>query len=310
VIFSIGGLVLPAVEAEERVTPIDLAHGAQDVERFAINLARLLQSLDTDGDAANGIAIPASAAAVATPVDFDVPSSTFEVDPDVMVLVMSAGNGTSGLVSGRAATEHLSVALATSAGAGVTADIAGLWESRDVDGPGRSSYTSISVDGEISRYRSVPDPGATVDCFFVEHAMLTPLQGDDYLVADVLGGDGLTRMTLSRPSPDRLVTVSPHPADRTRAEPLARVDRLTTAELSLCSGESSQPPPVDIGSSPDIAGWWELGEQPSLDPLDIDDHAFRRRAGHRTAKRSAGTARHSRRTFPPRVRTRSGATSR
>jgi hypothetical protein len=57
VTFSMGGVIFPAVTATGTVTPFDMA-GTNDIEDDSvINIARLLQTLDDDGDAANGIQI-------------------------------------------------------------------------------------------------------------------------------------------------------------------------------------------------------------------------------------------------------------
>lgn len=55
VTFSLGGVTLPTVAGAAMVTPVDLvgASGAHDPAALAI--ARLLQSVDADGDASNGI---------------------------------------------------------------------------------------------------------------------------------------------------------------------------------------------------------------------------------------------------------------
>lgn len=59
VVFSIGGIELPAVEATGRVTPADMGSGSADwsSDQTVVNILRLLQTLDSDGDASNGITI-------------------------------------------------------------------------------------------------------------------------------------------------------------------------------------------------------------------------------------------------------------
>ncbi|MDD2929656.1 MAG: hypothetical protein PHY50_07545, partial [Sideroxydans sp.] len=65
VTFSIGSMVLPAAPARARVSPMDLVNTISPLDLKAINIARVLQALDSDGNPANGITIPASAAAAA-----------------------------------------------------------------------------------------------------------------------------------------------------------------------------------------------------------------------------------------------------
>lgn len=65
VTFSIGSMVLPATPAKGKVSPMDLANTISPLDSKATNIARILQALDSDGNPANGITIPASAAAIA-----------------------------------------------------------------------------------------------------------------------------------------------------------------------------------------------------------------------------------------------------
>ena len=65
VTFSIGGMDLPAVPGAALVTPLDVAGTSNVNDPKVVNLLVLLQSLDEDGNAANGIKIPAGAAAAA-----------------------------------------------------------------------------------------------------------------------------------------------------------------------------------------------------------------------------------------------------
>jgi len=82
--FSIGGISLPA-----RV----------------MNLARLLQTLDTDGDPINGITISDAANASAAGLNVDFSSNQF--DSQVVNLVANSGSSTTALVNGIEALDHL-----------------------------------------------------------------------------------------------------------------------------------------------------------------------------------------------------------
>ena len=62
VTFFIGDLVFPPVPAKGVVTPLDMAQTLDPASPMVLNIARLLQSLDTDGDPANGITISPAAA--------------------------------------------------------------------------------------------------------------------------------------------------------------------------------------------------------------------------------------------------------
>lgn len=55
--FSVGGLVLGSAAGAEVITPVDLVEGADAGDVAVINISRLLQSLDSDGNLNNGIQI-------------------------------------------------------------------------------------------------------------------------------------------------------------------------------------------------------------------------------------------------------------
>lgn len=59
VTFKIGSVTLGTGKATGTVTPADISEGGEDSNKFT-NLLVLLQSLDTDGDPANGITLPAN----------------------------------------------------------------------------------------------------------------------------------------------------------------------------------------------------------------------------------------------------------
>jgi len=60
--FSVGGVVLGTASAGSMLTPFDLVPGASANDAVlnprAVNIARFLQSIDNDGNGANGISIP------------------------------------------------------------------------------------------------------------------------------------------------------------------------------------------------------------------------------------------------------------
>ena len=79
VTFFIGDLEFPSVLADERVTPLDMADTDDVFHHMVVNIARLLQTLDKDGDTSNGITIADSVRDHATQIDFDLPVLTFEI---------------------------------------------------------------------------------------------------------------------------------------------------------------------------------------------------------------------------------------
>ncbi len=78
VTFFIGDLELPSTLATGTVTPLDLA-GTQDTSNSTVvNIIRLLQTLDKDGNPGNGITITNTAKSSATQVDFSLDVISFE----------------------------------------------------------------------------------------------------------------------------------------------------------------------------------------------------------------------------------------
>ena len=98
VTFFIGDLEFPTVAAQTVVTPFTLAKTNDFEDQQVINIARLLQSIDEDGNPDNGITIPANASTIASAVDFDVPTTTFENSPAVINLVANSGSTNTTLI--------------------------------------------------------------------------------------------------------------------------------------------------------------------------------------------------------------------
>ncbi|UZJ43963.1 hypothetical protein OOT55_15065 [Marinimicrobium sp. C6131] len=108
VTFSIGDLSLPPTTARGVVTPLTIAGTDEPTDVVATNIARLLQTLDFDGDASNGIDIASGAAEVATAVDF----SADDFDAQVADLVANSGSSNTTLVSAEDAQAHLQASIA------------------------------------------------------------------------------------------------------------------------------------------------------------------------------------------------------
>ena len=91
VTFFIGDLEFPTVPAIEIVTPLDLAGTQNTLDPTVVNIIRLLQTLDKDGNLDNGIAITEIAESSATAVDFSLSESLFEDSSAVINLTSNAG---------------------------------------------------------------------------------------------------------------------------------------------------------------------------------------------------------------------------
>jgi hypothetical protein len=103
--FTLGGLSLGNVSATGIISPIQLSGG--DSNKLN-NLLVMLQSLDTDGNPANGITIPtASAAAVPATVNLSQATNTFASSANTgLVTAMNAGGITRSVTSLASATAH------------------------------------------------------------------------------------------------------------------------------------------------------------------------------------------------------------
>ena len=89
VVFSIGGIDLPAVEATGRITPADMGSGTTDwsSDQTVVNILRLLQTLDSDDDASNGITITEDVHTALQDIDLDpsVSETDFETQANTAI---------------------------------------------------------------------------------------------------------------------------------------------------------------------------------------------------------------------------------
>ncbi len=107
VTFFIGDLVFPSAPAKGIVTPLDMAQTLNPAAPVVLNIARLLQSLDTDGNPNNGITISPIASQSAAPVDFNLSIAQFAALPAVTNLVANSGSVNTTVVSVQEALAHL-----------------------------------------------------------------------------------------------------------------------------------------------------------------------------------------------------------
>jgi hypothetical protein len=134
--FFIGDLEFPSVLAGERVTPLDMAETDDITHPMVINIARLLQTMDKDGDPTNGITIADAASTTAVQLDFDIPLATFELSNAVITMISNGGQDdpSSELIDTVAALINLVAGLASSGGSSsdpqpITVDsLIGTWQ--------------------------------------------------------------------------------------------------------------------------------------------------------------------------------------
>ncbi|MFT6264433.1 MAG: Leucine-rich repeat (LRR) protein [Oleiphilaceae bacterium] len=107
--FSIGGIDLPSTIAGPIITPLDLV-GTTIVDDLAVvNIARLLQSLDIDGNPNNGIEIASKAHKTAEDMTIDFEHVNF--DARITNLVVNSGSLNTTLVSKEIALNHFMTSL-------------------------------------------------------------------------------------------------------------------------------------------------------------------------------------------------------
>jgi hypothetical protein len=106
VTFFIGDLVFPSTKASGVVTPLDLADSQDTSNTTVVNIIRLLQTLDKDGNPDNGIEITETAKSNATLVDFSLDTSSFESSVNPLVLNGGQDSGGIALISESDAISH------------------------------------------------------------------------------------------------------------------------------------------------------------------------------------------------------------
>ncbi|MBW0147155.1 hypothetical protein [Marinobacter arenosus] len=118
VTFSIGGIELPPVEATGRVTPADMGSGATDwsTDQTVVNILRLLQTLDDDGNPANGITITNAIHTALQDVDIDPTVSESDFETQASTAITATGKT---LVAKADAINHFK--------ASQSADLTGSW---------------------------------------------------------------------------------------------------------------------------------------------------------------------------------------
>lgn len=103
--FSIGGIKFPAVAVDAIITPLDIFKTESFENIGVINMARLLQSLDIDGIASNGIELNENIHTLAAQLNIDFTSDDFDDDVTQFVLENNAVNIS--LISPQQAINHL-----------------------------------------------------------------------------------------------------------------------------------------------------------------------------------------------------------
>jgi len=151
VTFSIGTLDFPTVVAGPVVTPVEMSSSENIFSNISVNVARLLQSLDEDGDLNNGIQISEQAASSAVPIDFNVEPDVFSENTDVVNLVANSGSVNTQLVPASDALDHLEQTIVDSGLGRITGDtIDTLFDKRLFHSSREEGFIILMSDGTFS----------------------------------------------------------------------------------------------------------------------------------------------------------------
>jgi len=107
--FSIGDIEFPSTPAALYLTPLELYQTNNINQIEVVNLLRLLQSLDSDGDASNGIELTESIHQLAANIDLDFSATNFEQQATEFVSQSGAVNQE--LIPAEAALNHFQLTL-------------------------------------------------------------------------------------------------------------------------------------------------------------------------------------------------------
>ena len=124
VTFSVGGLTLGSTAGKAVITPLDIVPDAKDTsDRRVVNICVVLQTLDQDGNAGNGILIHQQAASFISrygqEINFNKPVHAFSFDPGFRNVMAELNNIDAFGAAPRAvkppalARRHLEASLAT-----------------------------------------------------------------------------------------------------------------------------------------------------------------------------------------------------
>lgn len=109
--FSIGDIKLLAIFATEIMTPLSLFQTSDINDIRILNFARLVQSLDLDGNPDNGISIGEQAHLASTGMNIDFSDTLFEQNIEVINLVAGSGSVNTALIPRIDALLHLAESL-------------------------------------------------------------------------------------------------------------------------------------------------------------------------------------------------------
>lgn len=111
VTFSIGDIDLPSATSKPQVTPLDLVEDGTVDATEVVNIARFLQTLDSDGDPSNGITIEDAVHNAAANISIDFSAADFASNQTLINFIADAVSESATLVSETDAKAHLNATL-------------------------------------------------------------------------------------------------------------------------------------------------------------------------------------------------------
>jgi hypothetical protein len=265
VVFSIGDIDLPAVDAAPVITPLDMSEDGASYDNTVINIMRLLETLDAD-PARPGIQISEEAkdAAMAVELSFELEPTAFE-NSDALTNYLST-LGLTELASEAAATQTLHCAL-SQVGVSTATALVGSHIVRNVDDE-LDAILVFARDGSFYMAQFIEEP--EFDAFLgyetgtysqlgdaVRFNIEDDTNGTSGLLADDIGGD------------DACASDQPAPV----------VLRITASTTTTTTFSTNDTPPevfsaqrVDT-SQGELAGTWRLDDQDVVFVFDGDDLA-------------------------------------
>ena len=184
VTFLIGDIAFPAVAAASLLSPFDLAGTTDTSDPALVNMARLLQTLDTDGNVYNGITIGADAHTFATGMTLDFASATF--DADVANLIANSGSVNTMLVDANTAIAHLQASIMPGSGCTTNHAMVGWMATLSTFGHNVSGQATIIDDCTIRINNFNYDGGGLPDVLI--YAGLNGDYGSGFAISDNLFG--------------------------------------------------------------------------------------------------------------------------
>lgn len=135
VVFSIGNIRFPSVSGGKEITPLSVFSVNNLNNTAVVNMLRLLQTLDQDGNPNNGISISAKAIEAAAGLSVNFSAANF--DAQVATFIKNAGAVNSVLVSANEAIQHFRGALPYR-----SSDIVGAWGMMELQTPQTGTLNS------------------------------------------------------------------------------------------------------------------------------------------------------------------------